>query len=311
MKRKLGNLKAVDLRVQWKHEAHDFTNWLAEDENIELLSDELGIGIENVRTERRESGRFNVDIVAEESTSGKKIIIENQLEITDHKHLGQILTYASGHDAEIIIWIVNDYREEHKQAIDWFNNHMGNKINFFLIQVELWQIGKSPFAPKFNIISQPNEWANVVKTDSEVTELKLMQKEFWDKFKEYAIKHNTHLRLGRKTRPQHWFNINYGTSKAHISLTVNTKSKFIGCEIYIPNSKELYSKYYSKRNKITRDIKPLKLDWQDLPEKKAFRIQTVKSADVMKEENWNSYFHWLQNTAEKFSKVFKNHLSRE
>ncbi|MBK6771353.1 MAG: hypothetical protein IPG78_04290 [Ignavibacteria bacterium] len=178
MKKKLGKLKAVDLRTQWKHEAHHFTNWLAEYENMELLGEELGIDILNAKTERRESGRFNVDIVAEDSISGKTIIIENQLEITNHKHLGQILTYASGHDAEIIIWIVSDYREEHKQAIDWFNNNMGNKINFFLVQIELWQIGNSLYAPKFNVISEPNEWANVVKTDSELSELRLLQKIF-------------------------------------------------------------------------------------------------------------------------------------
>jgi len=311
MKKKLGKLKAVDLRVQWKHEAHHFTNWLAEFENMELLGEELGIDILNAKTERRVSGRFNVDIVAEESNSGKTIIIENQLEITDHKHLGQILTYASGHNAEIIIWIVSDYREEHKQAIDWFNNNMGNNINFFLVQIELWQIGKSLLAPKFNVISEPNEWANVIKTDSELSDLKLLQKDFWDKFKEYASNHNSTLQLGRKTRPRSFFNINYGTSKAHISLSINTKNKFIGCEIYIPNDKILYTKYFKNKSKIERELKPLKLDWQDLPEKKAFRILTTKVADLSKEGNRNAYFSWLQITSEKFAKVFKNYISND
>jgi hypothetical protein len=271
---------------------------------MEILCDELGIEMENIKTERRESGRFNVDIVAEESNSGKKIIIENQLETTDHKHLGQIITYASGHDAEIIIWIVKDFREEHKQAIDWFNNNMGGKILFFLIQIELWQIGNSPFAPKFNIISSPNEWANALKSnDDEFTDLKLSQKEFWDKFKEYASKRNSKLRLGRKTRPQHWYDINYGTSKAHISLTVNSKNGIIGCGIYIPKDKKIYEKYFANKRKITSSLR-MKLEWQDLPDKQAFRITTSREGDISKLERWNTYFKWFEETAQKFSEVF-------
>mgnify|MGYP000238538909 CR=1 FL=1 len=132
---KLGALKKVDLRKIWYHEAHDFTKWLAKEENISKLTEELDIDIENIIPEAS-SGRYNVDILANEVHTGKKVIIENQLEVTDHKHLGQILTYASGHDASIIIWLVKDYREEHKQSIDWFNVNMAEAISFFLVKIE-------------------------------------------------------------------------------------------------------------------------------------------------------------------------------
>lgn len=114
---KLGKLAKVDLRDVWKHEASDFSKWLAEKENLDLLSDEIGIDISLIQTEAN-VGKFNVDILAEEENTGRKIIIENQLEPTNHDHLGKLITYASGFDAEIIIWIVKDVRDEHKQAID-------------------------------------------------------------------------------------------------------------------------------------------------------------------------------------------------
>lgn len=131
----LGKLKKIDLREAWKHEALDFTQWLAKDENLALLSEEIGVDINLIETEAN-VGSFNVDILAEDS-NGRKIVIENQLESTNHDHLGKIITYASGYNAEIIIWIVKDVRNEHKQAIDWLNEHTDEKINFFAIKLEL------------------------------------------------------------------------------------------------------------------------------------------------------------------------------
>ncbi len=146
MKAQLARLKQINLRKAWGHEATDFTKWLAEEENLSLLSDEIGLDIKLIQTEAN-VGKFNVDILAEEENTGRKIIIENQLETTNHDHLGKIITYASGYDAEIIIWIVREAREEHKQAIDWLNDHSDEQSNFFLIKMELWQIGNSVYAP--------------------------------------------------------------------------------------------------------------------------------------------------------------------
>lgn len=100
----LSKLKKIDLREEWKHEATDFTNWLAQDENLQLLSEEIGIDISLIQTEAS-VGKFSVDILAEEDNTGRKIVIENQLEPTNHDHLGKLITYASGFDAEIVIWI--------------------------------------------------------------------------------------------------------------------------------------------------------------------------------------------------------------
>ena len=128
----LGTLEEIkDLRTVWPHEALDFTPWLAEEENMAILSDAIGIDITVDDTESP-VGDFNVDIYAVETGTDRKIIIENQLEDTNHDHLGKLITYASGKAADIIVWVVKYAREEHKAAIEWLNNHTDDKIGFFL-----------------------------------------------------------------------------------------------------------------------------------------------------------------------------------
>ena len=164
---KLGKLEKIkDLRSVWKHEANDFTKWLSEEENLNTLGEEIGIDIELISTEAK-TGSFSTDILASESNTNNKIIIENQLESTDHDHLGKIITYASGHDAKTIIWIVKEVREEHRQAIDWLNEHTDEEINIFLCKIELWKIGNSEIAPKFQIVSSPNNWTKTVKKSAD------------------------------------------------------------------------------------------------------------------------------------------------
>ena len=128
---KLGKLEQItDLRSVWKHEAKDFTPWLAKEENLEILSEAVGIDIV-VEEQESNVGDFSVDLFATEEGTGRRIIIENQLEETNHDHLGKIITYASGKEAEVIIWIVRKARDEHKQAIEWLNQHTDDKFEFF------------------------------------------------------------------------------------------------------------------------------------------------------------------------------------
>lgn len=148
----LGKLKEIkDLRKVWAHEALDFTPWLAEEENLSELADAVGLEITLDETESS-VGDFSVDIFAKETGTDRKIIIENQLEDTNHDHLGKLITYASGKDAEIIIWVVKRAREEHRSAVEWLNNHTDENIGFFLVEIKLYQIGESQIAPKFNVI---------------------------------------------------------------------------------------------------------------------------------------------------------------
>ena len=303
---KLGRIEQVSLREIWKHEATNFTKWLAKPENLDLLSEEIDIELSLIDTEYN-VGRFNVDIFAEEPSADRKVIIENQLERTDHDHLGKLITYASGLDAEIIVWIVKDVLEEHQQAIDWLNENTDEKINFFAIKMEVWKIGDSAPAPKFHIISRPNNWTKSVKQSvqtSVLTDTKLLQLKFWDGFKEYTEGNGLNLRL-RKTYPQHWYDLSFGRTDCHISLTINSQKKELACEIYIPNSKETFKQFFDNKEQIDNQINDL--EWMELPTKKASRIKKKTKGDFKKEEKWNEYFKWLGKTATEFQDTFNKY----
>lgn len=153
----LGTIREVsELRSVWAHEAQEFTPWLYD--NIGKLSEAIGIDICADERECR-VGDFSVDIFATDAGTGKRIIIENQLEATDHDHLGKLITYASGKGADIVVWVVKQAREEHRAAIEWLNNHTDEEVGFFLCEIKLYQIDNSPIAPIFNVIEQPNNWA--------------------------------------------------------------------------------------------------------------------------------------------------------
>lgn len=306
----LSKLEKVDLREVWKHEALDFTNWLAKPENLDLLSDEVGIDISLIQTEAS-VGKFNVDILAEEENTGKKIVIENQLESTDHDHLGKIITYASGFDAEIIIWIVKSVRDEHKQAVDWLNEHTDSNINIFAIQMEVWKIASSPFAPKFQVIAKPNDWAKAVKkitTQSELSDTKLLQLEFWSKFKEYVQDSNVQIKL-RKAYPQHWYDISFGFSNAHIALTINSQSAQMACEVYIPDSKQLFAALHDLKGVIESELSE-SLVWEELPEKKASRIKLVTKGNLNDQGSWENYHSWMVAKVTSFQKVFDKYIKQ-
>lgn len=130
MEFKLGKLEEVNIRDIWKHEQYDFSNWLSKEENIELLGNEIGLTLTDISKEVF-VGVFKCDLVAKDETSGIKVIIENQLEATNHDHLGKIITYASGLEADVIVWIVKEAREEHRSAIEWLNNNTVKDISFF------------------------------------------------------------------------------------------------------------------------------------------------------------------------------------
>lgn len=305
----LGRLEKVELRDVWKHEALDFTNWLAKEENIELLSESIGIDIEVLETEAS-VGSFNVDILARDNGNDSKIIIENQLERTDHDHLGKIITYASGYDAETIIWIVKDVREEHKKAIEWLNNHLDDRINIFLIKIEVWRIGDSTPAPKFNIIESPNNWAKTVKTASNsnrnvITDTKNLQLEFWTKLKEYGEDNYPHLSY-RAPRPQHWYEFSVGSSEFKVSITVNTKENKVGAEIYINDSKELFFKFYGKREDI-EDKLGYSLEWMELPNKKGSRAIVNDSLVLNDRNSWKRTQEWILVKVEELKNTFNKY----
>ena len=298
----LGKLEKIELREVWRHEALDFTRWLARKENIALLSKEIGIDIEVIETEMS-VGRYNVDIYARDTESNKKIVIENQLENTNHDHLGKMLVYAAGLDADIAIWIVKDVNEEHRQAVEWLNDNSFEKINIFLVKVELWQIDNSPIAPKFQVICEPNNWAKVLKQQSKenVSDLELKQMEYWQGFVDYA-KNKDKTYISQRPSIYNWYVIRIGSSDYKIKLVHSVNSDMIRCQLEIFND-EIYKKLEQYRTEIDNKINGL--EWEYLEDRKVNRISCNNSS----KDNASSYV-WLLDMVDRFKEVFLDYLNK-
>ena len=301
---RLGKIKRItDIRSVWHHEEKDFSKWLAQEENLKQLSDAIGIDI--VLEERESSvGIFSVDLYALEEGTERRIIIENQLEDTNHDHLGKLITYASGKGAEVIIWVVKRARDEHRQAIEWLNQNTGVNIGFFLVEIELWQIDDSAIAPKFNVVERPNDWAKQMKNADGLSETKQLQLHFWQQLSEF-IKSNSSFSKEfspRKAQPQHWYDLSVGSSSYHIGLTVNTQKNLLGTEIYIPDDKEKFAVFKKHAQEIENLIGE-KVEWREAT--KATRIITLHSCDINIEDQWNDAFNWLMDKALLFKRVVK------
>jgi len=304
----LGKLNKVDIRNYWKDEARDFTPWMAKPENLQLLADTLDIDIELEETEVN-VGSFKADILAHE-THGRKIIIENQLDKTNHDHLGKIITYASGTEASIVIWICKSVTEEHRKAVEWLNDISEEGIDFFALEIELWKIDESSPAPKFNIVCSPNEWAQSVKdsTRTSHSETQLIRQEFWSGLREYMTNNKTSIKP-RKPHVEHWYDFAIGRSGFHLSLTINTQRNTLGCELYLEGekAKEAFQLLLKDKEAIEREI-GTGLDWRELPTRRDCRILIVTEGDIRQKKHWNDYFEWCHNQTELFYKAFSNRV---
>lgn len=298
-----------NLRKVWNNEARDFTPWLAEDENIELLGDAIGIEITDCETESK-IGDFNVDIYAKENNTGRKIIIENQLEDTNHKHLGQIITYASGKNAEIVIWIVKHVREDHKKAIEWLNEHTDENIGFFLCEIKLFKIGDSEMAPKFEVIEKPNDWAKEIKKNDSLTATQQQRQDFWAEFNDYAFKNKEFAREfnPRKPSTDHWLNFAIGSSSCHLDIQQQTKKREVICELYITDDKKLFKQFHDNKDDI-EEIAGLKFEWKELPAKKASKILIRKPhTDLNNRDCWEDSFDWAMDKMLRMKKAFRKYI---
>lgn len=308
---KLGQLQPVDLRTVWDDEAGSFTPWLSKEANLKVLSDAIGVEFEAEDTEVL-IGSYKADIVCKTSDD-ETAIIENQLEKTNHDHLGKIITYASGLNAKYVIWICRKATEEHRRAIDWLNEISGEAVYFFLLELELWRIGESEPAPKFNVVCSPNEWAKEVRgggiSEGVWSETKMGHLEFWNRLKDYMEENKTFLRL-RRPRPQHWYSMAVGRSKFQISLTRNTSHRKLGCEIYIRgrNAKMAFALLQEQKQEI--ESKTGELEWKELPGKQDCRIVQYMDADVNDKDDWPRQFEWLRERAGLFHNVFSERIRK-
>lgn len=309
----IGTLEPVDLREAWPDEARDFTHWLASRAGLDSLQSVLGVDLELVGKEIS-VGTFSVDVVAkivsegieDEEDEDRLVIIENQLELTNHDHLGKLITYAAGQRAHTAVWIAKSFRDEHRQALDWLNeNSMG--IAFFALEIQLLRIGGSLPAPQFKVISRPNEWTKAVRASQakEPSNLRLDQLHFWEDLVEYGNSQGGTTLVARKPRPQQWYEIAVGKKDFRISLTAITQPRKVGCEIFIAgeNAKTYYERLLSMKEEIESKL-GYALDWQELHGRIGSRIAVYKKGSIENKVEWPDLIKWLFEKAAEFHRVF-------
>lgn len=308
MTMKLGRLEKLDLRAYWKKEATDFTPWLAQEENIQLLSDAIGIELE-VQSQEESVGPFSADILCKDTLNDHFVLIENQLERTDHSHLGQLMTYAAGLDAVTIIWIAQKFTEEHRAALDWLNRITDDTFTFFGIEIELYKIDNSVPAPMFNIVSKPNDWTKQVKRSAAsqpATDTKLLQQEYWQGLKDFLESAKSFVKM-QNPLPQHWANIAIGRSYFHLSATVNSRDNSLN--IWLNLTGERAKENYDKLREISYEIslKEVSKDlvWDRMEGRKMSAVMLKASGDFTDRGAWKDQFQWFKENLERFSNFFK------
>ena len=310
---KLGRLEKIDLREYWKKEDTEFTPWLAKEENIELLSEAIEIELE-VQNQEESVGPFRADILCKDTATDHFVLIENQLERTDHTHLGQLMTYAAGLDAVSIIWIAQKFTEEHRAALDWLNRITDETFNFFGIEIELYRIGDSSAAPMFNLVSKPNDWSKLVKKSASaqnLTDVKLRQQEYWQGLKSYVESQKTNFRM-QNPLPQHWTNIAIGRSGFSLSATVNSRDNSINIWLNIQGdqAKENFDKLFELAHEASiTEISP-DLIWDKMDGRKMAAVMLKAKGDMNKKGDWENQFEWFKVHLEKFIQYFKPIIKR-
>lgn len=306
---KLGKLSEVNIRDVWAHEQYDFSKWLASPDNIKELGDTLNLSLTNIETEKF-VGNYRCDILCQDELTGKTVLIENQLEATNHDHLGKIITYASGLDAAVVVWVVADARDEHASAIEWLNKHTDDSVAFFLLEIHAYKIGNSDVAPQFRIVEQPNDFAKTVKELShraDLNESQTYRLEFWNQFNDVLEERGKPFNK-HKASTDHWYTIAVGSSQCHISIDLVNKDHFIRVGLWIDDNKELFDSLFSHKADI-ESTTHFPLSWDRLDGKKASVIYTtVPGLDFNKQDNYVELMNKVIDLVLTLKKAFKPYL---
>lgn len=315
----LGKLTRVtNLRDIWLDEARDFTPWLAQQENLAILSEHLGLGPEGLEKEAVEKfvGPYKADILCRDTTTGNWVLIENQLEKTDHSHLGQILVYAAGLNCKTVIWISKAITPEHKVAVEWLNRLASDGTSFYALEIELWRIGDSAIAPSFNTVVRPSEPARQAETaktglaEGELTEAKQELFEYWNGFEALLAKRRSHVRPVSPLA-QNWLTHSIGKTGVNLNTVLNRKHNWVRTGLYLQGTKA--NIHFLQLRELQSQVEAelgYALDWNESAniERQIFVSKTFP--DVTDRQSWSAQHEWLAEHIEGLHSAFHDYVRR-
>ncbi len=315
MEFEFGEIENVPMNKIWNHEERDFTPWLAK--NIDMLGEALG-GLQ-LQVEQIEiyAGNYKLDILAKEISTNKVVVIENQIYKTDHKHLGQLITYASFFKAEIIIWVSQEITEEHRSALDWLNNNTNEKLEFYAVETNVMKIGDSKPALNFRLKAYPNEWTKSIGNNSNTVisneTNELYRNFFQNLLNELREKHRfTNAKTGQ---PQSWYGFTSGIKGCVYGCSFAKGSK-VRAEVYIDTpsqelNKDVFRKFELERQELTKQFGE-ELQFEELPTKRASRIAVYREGDIWADtQTLDEIKNWCIEKLLKLKYVFNDKLKSE
>lgn len=315
----LGKLERIEnIRDIWPHEAQSFTPWLARAENIAQLSDAIGYGTDGLEVLKVEDnvGSFYADIIARETLGADSglVLIENQFGQTNHDHLGKIVTYAAGQKEQVrtVVWIAEKIRDEHRAALDWLNAKTTDDIGFFGIEIELWRIGTSEPAPRFSVVSRPNDWLRTDPiVDQDLSELRKLYIRYWDALGATIRARKTMLKP-QKGGPQQWTNLSIGRSHFALVASAAEQNGSIRAELSMagPTGKLAFARLQTDREAIDAAYGP-GLIWDEMPGRKQSRVsETLPDVDLWNEPDWPRQHQWLADRLDRLHRVFQDRVRK-
>ena len=308
----LGRLEEItDLRAIWQNESKDFTEWLAKEENINLLAESAGLEMSAEETQSP-VGKFHVDILASESGTNRRIIIISNFSQTDDSGLGRLITLAAGKNADIIIWIVRNAQEEHKAAVEWLNSRTRRNTGIFLCEVKLFRIGSSEPAVKFEVISRPNNWAKEVRKISEdASDIEKLRFDYWNAFQDYAFDGGSNPKFAssyKRWQTSSNYGVVFGTGRPGCSIIIAKTRDELEAGLNIADDRELFSYLFARKDGIESET-GLIFDWLELPDKKGNRIRAKKSpASLTEKSSWPEQFDWIMSSVLNIREVFGKYI---
>ena len=280
-----GKMKKVPLRNIWPHEANNFTPWLAE--NIFELGEVLGMDLELVEREAAVGG-FSLDLLAKDLSTSQPVVIENQFNQTNHDHLGKLLTYAAGFDAYAVIWVSEEFREEHRQALDWLNQRTDTETQFFAVVLEVLKIDEFRPAFNFKLVVAPNEWQKINKSPPGHTSSRGLKYCQYFQLLMDELRENYHFTSAKKAQPQNWCGFSAGLSGIGLNASFAGGGK-ARTEIYIDRGDQEENKmiFDELKNRCSSIVERYgnPIEWERLDDKRACRIAIYRDGSILDSES--------------------------
>ena len=308
---KLGRLRQVDLAELWAGNALQFRSWLREDDNIALLGEALALELEPLARDQ-ELPHTPADLLCRDTVSEGWILVAADVEDADDARLGQVLAQAAALNAGTVVWVTRKLRDAQRATLEWLNEITDFRFHFFGIEVELWQIGDSPVAPRFNVICKPNDWtktltgtASRLRSGGPAASKQILQLEYWTLFRERVLRDGTTLRPP-KAYPQNSMNFAVGRSNFRLTASISVKGRSLGVALVMdgPDAKAHFHLLLRERGEIEREIGTAELEWREQTGKRESAVVLQTGGDPAARDAWDEQHGWLLERLEQFHRVF-------